>query len=93
MEYFFDEIPFMGYVKNVNRHFASQYSQCPFCGVDFDVLGKKETFDQDMKVALLSVKLDVRTSIFVFDCAVSYKQVYLHPPLNPKISSLFCSGS
>ena len=93
MEYFFDEIPFMGYVKNVNRHFASQYSQCPFCAVDFDVLGKKETFDQDMKVALLSVKLDVRTSIFVFDCAVSYKQVYLHPPLNPKISSLFCSGS
>jgi hypothetical protein len=69
MEYFFDEIPMMGDVKNVNRHFAAQYSQCPFCNIDFDVLGKKESFDQDMKVALLSVRLDVRSSILFLDCS------------------------
>jgi hypothetical protein len=47
VNYLFDEIPNMGDVKNVNRHFASQSSQCPFCSLDFDVVGKKETFGQE----------------------------------------------
>ena len=49
----------MGDVKNVNRHFASQTTQCPFCSVDFDVVGKKETFGEDMKAVLEASKLDV----------------------------------
>jgi len=49
----------MGDVKNVNRHFAAQTTQCPFCVVDFDVVGKKETFSDDMKAVLEAAKLDV----------------------------------
>ena len=44
MEYLIDEIPVMGDVLNYNRHFAAQYTQCPFCSIKFDVLGSKETF-------------------------------------------------
>jgi hypothetical protein len=45
-QYFINEIPKMGDVLNVNRHFAAQYTQCPFCSLPFDLVGKKETFDQ-----------------------------------------------
>lgn len=63
MEYFFDEIPAMGDVKNVNRHFAAQSTQCPFCAFDFDVVGKKETFDDDMKAVLEASGLDVSRTV------------------------------
>ena len=36
-EYFVDEIPKMGDVLNPNRHYAAQYTQCPFCSLPFDV--------------------------------------------------------
>ena len=38
-EYFVDEIPKMGDVLNPNRHFAAQYTQCPFCSLPFDMVG------------------------------------------------------
>jgi hypothetical protein len=64
VQYLIDEIPSMGAVTNVNRHFAAQFTQCPFCSVDFDVLGKKETFEQDMKITLQTVRLDVSAACF-----------------------------
>ena len=36
-EYFVDEIPKMGDVLNYNRHYAAQYTQCPFCSMPFDI--------------------------------------------------------
>ena len=34
--------------------------RCPFCAIDFDVVGRKETFEKDMKFILKTARLDVR---------------------------------
>ena len=35
---------------NLNRHFAPQYTLCPFCFIDFDVIGHLEEAKVDFKV-------------------------------------------
>lgn len=56
-QYLLDEIPQMGDVLNVNRHFAAQYTQCPFCSIPFDAIGRKETFENDVQILFENVKL------------------------------------
>ena len=56
-QYLIDEMPKMGDVLNVNRHFAAQFTQCPFCSLPFDMVGKKETFDQDIQVLFENLEL------------------------------------
>ena len=47
----------MGDVLNVNRHFAAQYTQCPFCSLPFDLVGKKETFDKDIQILFENLEI------------------------------------
>ena len=47
----------MGDVLNVNRHFAAQYTQCPFCSLPYDLVGKKETFDKDIQILFENLEL------------------------------------
>ena len=56
-QYLIDEMPKMGDVLNVNRHFAAQFTQCPFCSLPFDMVGKKETFDQDILILFENLEL------------------------------------
>ena len=56
-QYFIDEIPKMGDVLNVNRHFAAQYTQCPFCSLPYDLVGKKETFDKDIQILFENLEI------------------------------------
>lgn len=42
---------------NVNRHFAAQYTQCPFCSLPFDVVGSQESFNRDIKITFENVDL------------------------------------
>lgn len=50
----------MGNIRNVNRHFAAQYTQCPFCSIHFDVIGKVETMSRDREKVIRGVRLEVR---------------------------------
>jgi hypothetical protein len=52
-----DEIPHMGDVLNVNRHFAAQYTQCPFCSMPFDIVGSKENFEFDLRITFENTNL------------------------------------
>lgn len=47
----------MGDVLNVNRHFAAQYTQCPFCSLPFDIVGSQESFNSDIKITFENVNL------------------------------------
>ena len=37
---------------NLDRHFAPQYSVCPFCRLHFDVIAKVENLNRDMNYIL-----------------------------------------
>ena len=63
IKYLLDELPLMGDVLNVNRHFAAQYTQCPFCSLPFDFIGKKEHFNDDIKVLFNHVNLTDKCDI------------------------------
>ena len=61
--YFLNEMPLMGDVLNINRHFAAQFTQCPFCSLPFDLVGSKETFDQDIRNLFDGVNLTEKLDI------------------------------
>ena len=62
-EYFIDEIPKMGDVLNVNRHFAAQFTQCPFCSLHFDQIGRKENFFEDIDLLFSQLHLKDKLSV------------------------------
>lgn len=37
-----------GHAENIDGHFRPQWGHCPLCLLQFDVVGKLETFDDDM---------------------------------------------
>ena len=49
-------------VENMNPHWQSQWGCCPFCTLDFDIIGHLETFDQDMKVIIRAMNWQVSFS-------------------------------
>ena len=46
-------------VENLNPHWQSQWGCCPFCTLDFDIIGHLETFGQDMKVIIKAMNWQV----------------------------------
>ena len=50
-------------VENLNPHWQSQWGCCPFCTLDFDIIGHLETFKIDMDFIIKAMHWEVsRTS-------------------------------
>ena len=61
--------------QNLNAHIKPMWASCPFCAIDFDIIGKLES--REKEVSLISERLNfpVRTQKFV--CTV-FLTVYLN---------------
>ena len=47
--------------ENLEGHFRPQWASCPWCLMDFDVVGTTETFEEDVLVIVDFLNLTVRT--------------------------------
>ena len=45
--------------ENLNSHIKPIWSSCPFCLIDFDVIGHLENFDEDTKFIRDQLQLDI----------------------------------
>lgn len=59
--YVIDEAAKVG-VENLNPHWQSQWGCCPFCTLEFDVIGHLETFKLDMEFIVNAMKWNVSTT-------------------------------
>lgn len=57
--YILDEVKNKG-VENLEGHFKPLWASCPWCLLDFDVVGTTETFDTDVAVITDFLNLTVR---------------------------------
>ena len=46
-------------VENLNPHWQSQWGCCPFCTLDFDIIGHLETFEEDMNFIIRAMNWQV----------------------------------
>ena len=51
-------------VENLNPHWQSQWGCCPFCTLDFDIIGHLETFKADMDFIIRAMHWEVKNIIF-----------------------------
>ncbi len=49
-------------IENLNPHWQSQWGCCPFCTLDFDIVGHLETFAEDMDFIVEAMKWHVSLS-------------------------------
>ena len=45
--------------ENLNPHWQSQWGCCPFCTLDFDIIGHLETFKADMDFIIKAMHWEV----------------------------------
>ncbi len=50
----------MQWRKNINVHVMPQHLSCPFCLVDFDAVGRMESFAEDVAFVLKKNHMKVR---------------------------------
>ena len=68
-QYLLDEAAFAG-PEMLNGHFRPQWALCPFCLIDFNILGKIEDFEEDSAYIMdalrvrVSYKFDVNHGLF-----------------------------
>ena len=48
--------------ENLEGHFKPQWASCPWCLLDFDVIGTTETFDSDVSIIVDFLNLTVGSS-------------------------------
>ena len=46
-------------VENLNPHWQAQWGCCPFCTLDFDIIGHLETFEEDMNFIVRAMNWQV----------------------------------
>ena len=56
--YILDEAAKVG-VENLNPHWQSQWGCCPFCTLNFDIIGHLETFREDMNFIIRAMSWQV----------------------------------
>ena len=76
-------------VENLNPHWQSQWGCCPFCTLDFDIIGHLETFGQDMKVIIKAMNWQVCFFKKKFFCEINYTKFFFFVKLISR-KSLFC---
>lgn len=60
--YVLDEASKVG-VENLNPHWQSQWGCCPFCTLDFDIIGHLETFQTDMDFIIKAMNWEAILSV------------------------------
>ena len=79
----------------VDIHFRPQWASCPFCRVDFDLVGRMETFEEDREALLEAMNVteaEIRVDrVRINDNAKKHKQFYSQVPrdLVEKLYELF----
>ena len=46
-------------VENINVHFRPLWASCPFCTINFDIIGKLENYEEDEKFIVQKLNLDI----------------------------------
>ena len=57
-----DEAETMG-LYYLDAHFKPLWVSGPFCSIDFDVLGRIETYDEDTSYIIKALKLEVNKTV------------------------------
>lgn len=58
MQYILDRAATRGMLR-VDLHWRPIWAACPFCLVDFDVVGRMDTFDQDSDIVVKLLGVEV----------------------------------
>ena len=46
-------------IQNLNKHIRPMWTMCPFCSIQFDVIGHLEEMDEDVTFILSTMNLTV----------------------------------
>ena len=46
-------------VENINVHFRPLWASCPFCAINFDIIGKLENYEEDEKFIVQNLDLKI----------------------------------